>query len=65
MFHMVLLNLKNYIMTWVDNGEEYFVEDYLKLEESIRKTLNRKNLPISNSQKWRVIESFKNIKQQM
>ncbi|WP_455070795.1 polysaccharide pyruvyl transferase family protein [Prevotella histicola] len=59
------LKLKNYIMTWVDNGEEYFVEDYLKLEESIRKTLNRKNLPISNSQKWRVIESFKNIKQQM
>ncbi|WP_449034297.1 polysaccharide pyruvyl transferase family protein [Prevotella sp.] len=59
------LKLKNYIMTWVNNGNEYFVDDYFKLEESIKKTLSRKFFLDSNFQKCSVIESINKIKQQM
>lgn len=56
------LKLKNYIMTWLDNGEEHFVEDYLRIGESIKKTLGRESFSNSNFQKHCVIESIGKIK---
>lgn len=59
------LKLKNYIMTWLDNREEHFVEDYLRIGEAIKKKLSRKSSPNSNFQKRCVIESIEKIKQLM
>ena len=52
-------------MTWLDNREEHFVEDYLRIGEAIKKKLSRKSSPNSNFQKRCVIESIEKIKQLM